>query len=130
MKIFIVPTPALLQPEKQSFQYPSHNKDYGIEQDFFIWLKRQKNIVTNDPSLADWHYLPVYWTRWHINHNFAAHGNGLAQLQQEVDKIVIDDAKTFTITQFDGGTLINIGEATIFTAARTINSGIDIPILC
>jgi hypothetical protein len=130
LKIFILDVPALLQPEKQSFQYPAHNKDYGIEQDFYIWLKKQKNIVTDDPSLAEWHYLPVYWTRWHINHNFAAHGEGLDQLQQELDKTVIDDAKTFTITQFDGGTLINTGKATIFTAARTINTGIDIPILC
>jgi hypothetical protein len=130
MRIFIVPTPVLLQPAKQSLQYPSHNRDYGIEQDFYIWIKKQKNIITNDPFSADWHYLPVYWTRWHINHNFAADGNGLAQLQEEVDKIVIDDTKTFTVTQFDGGALINIGEATIFTAARTINIGIDIPILC
>lgn len=130
MKIFILPTPILLQPAKQLFQYPSHNKDYGVEQDFYIWLKKQKELITNDPLLADWHYLPIFWTRWHINHNFANNNEGLHQLQNEVDKIIIDDLKTFTITQFDGGTLINIGKATVFTAARTINSGIDIPILC
>ncbi|HEY5326201.1 MAG TPA: exostosin family protein [Mucilaginibacter sp.] len=130
MKIFILATPALLQPKKQSFKYPSHNKDYGIEQDFYKWLKKQKNILTNNPSEANRHYLPVYWTRWHINHNFAAHGEGLAQLQEEVNKIMIDDKKTFTITQFDGGTLINTGKAVEFTGARTINEGIDIPILC
>jgi hypothetical protein len=128
--IFILNTPALLKPEKQQLKYPSHNRDYGIEQDFDIWLKKQKNLVTNDPLEADWHYLPVYWTRWHINHNFAANGEGLPELQAEVDKIIIDDRKTFTITQFDGGTLVNIGKATIFTAARTINGGIDVPILC
>jgi len=130
MKIFILNTPLLLQPQKQSFKYPSHNKDYGIEQDFLKWLKKQKNLLTNDPSEATWHYLPVYWTRWHINHNFAVNGEGLAQLQEEIDEIVIDDTKTFTITQFDGGTLINTGKATIFTAARTNNPGIDVPILC
>ncbi len=130
MKIFILKTPALLQPEKQSFKYPSHNKDYGIEQDFHLWLKKQKNIVTDDPSAADWHYLPVYWTRWHINHKFAAGGEGLDQLQKEVEAIIIDDAKTFIISQFDGGTLIKTGKAVVFTAARTVNEGIDIPILC
>lgn len=93
MKIFILRTPALLQPEKQIHRYPAHNKDYGIEQDFNIWLKTQKHIVTNDPSEADWHYLPVYFTRWHINHHFAADNEGLDQLQHEVDKVLIDDKK-------------------------------------
>ena len=54
----------------------------------------------------------------------------MARLHEEVDKIIIDDKKTFTITQFDGGTLINTGKTAVFTAARTINEGIDIPILC
>jgi hypothetical protein len=130
MRIYILPAPPLLQPKKQIHQYPSHNKDYGVEQDFHTWLKKQKGILVDDPTEADWHYLPVYWTRWHINHHFAAKGEGLAELQAEVDKIISDDKKTFTITQFDGGTLINTGKATIFTAARTVNAGIDIPILC
>ncbi len=130
MKIFILDPLPVFQPKTQSFKYPGHNKDYGIEQDFHIWLKKQRDLVTDDPAEADWHYLPVYWTRWHINHGFAEHGEGLTELQAGVDKILIDDSKTFTITQFDGGILINGGKMTIFTAARTINEGIDIPILC
>jgi len=130
MKIYILKAPLLLQPKTQIHQYPAHNKDYGIEQDFDIWIRKQSELLTDDASAADWHYLPVYWTRWHINHKFAANGEGLAELQQEVDRVIIDDAKTFTITQFDGGTLINTGKGTVFTAARTINEGIDIPILC
>jgi hypothetical protein len=130
MKVFILNTPALLQPGKQALQYPVHNKDYGIEQDFNIWINKQKNIVTDNPSIADWHYLPVYWTRWHINHHFAANGEGLNELQREVDKVIIDGSKTFTITQFDGGTLIDTGKATVFTAGRTVNEGIDVPTLC
>jgi len=130
MKIYILPVPALLQPQNQAHQYPSHNKDYGVEQDFYIWLKKQKNILINDPAGADWHYLPVYWTRWHINHHFAENGEGLALLQNEVDKTIADNAKTFTIAQFDGGTLINTGNAVVFNAGRTINKDIDIPLLC
>jgi len=38
--------------------------------------------------------------------------------------------KTFTISQFDGGTLIDTAKAAVFTAGRTINKGIDVPILC
>jgi len=130
MKIFILETPALLRPKTQTFNYPAHNKDYGVEQDFHIWLRKQADILTNNPAEANWHYLPVYWTRWHINHHFAANGEGLVQLQQEVDKVIIDDKKTFTISQYDGGTLINAGETIVFTGARTVNEGIDIPILC
>lgn len=130
MKIFILQTPAILRPRKQQFKYPAHNKDYGVEQDFFVWLQKQKHLLTADPDEASWHYLPVYWTRWHINHHFAANGEGLAQLQEEVDAILTDDVKTFTISQFDGGTLIDLKKTIVFTAARTVNEGIDIPILC
>ena len=130
MKIYILKTPASIRPPTQTFNYPSHNKDYGIEQDFLLWLSKQKEILINDPAEADWHYLPVYYTRWHINHNFAHNGEGLAELQAAVDLVIIDDKKTFTITQFDGGTLLNLGKAIEFTGARTTNEGIDVPILC
>lgn len=130
MKIHILKVPALLQPQSQAIKYPAHNKDYGVEQDFEIWLNKQKNTLTNNPAEADWHYLPVYWTRWHINHSFGTDEAALAHLQAEVDRVLIDDTKTFTITQFDGGTLLNLGKTVAFTAARTINKGIDIPILC
>ncbi|WP_165852098.1 exostosin domain-containing protein [Mucilaginibacter terrenus] len=130
MKLYILDTPSILKPDHQRLKYPSHNRDYGIEQDFEIWLRKQKELLTPDPAEATWHYLPVYWTRWHINHNFAAHGEGLAELQSAVNNIIIDDQRTFTITQFDGGTLVNLGRATEFTAARTTNAGIDVPILC
>ncbi|GAB3927644.1 exostosin domain-containing protein [Mucilaginibacter myungsuensis] len=130
MTIYILPVPAILQPEPKGFRYPAHNDDFGIEQDMLIWLQKQKHLLTNDPAKADRHYLPVFWTRWHINHQFAAGGVGLPELQAEVDKVIIDDSKTFTITQFDGGTLLDIGKTVVFTAARTINSGIDAPIIC
>ena len=129
MKIFILPAPGLLQPEHQNFRYPAHNKDYGVEQDFYIWLKKQPRLLTNNPNEADWHYLPIYWTRWYINHDFAENNRGIDELQNEVDKILIDHRRTFTISQFDGGILIN-SQILVFTAARTENQGIDIPILC
>jgi hypothetical protein len=130
VKIFILNIPSLFQPLKQNITYPTHNKDYGVEQDFLIWLKKQKYALINNPSEADWHYLPVYWTRWHINHQFGEDPKALQYLQDKVDNVIIDDTKTFTITQFDGGTLLNLGKTIEFTAARTHNPGIDIPILC
>jgi len=130
MRIFILPIPAALQPAHQNFKYPAHNKDYGVEQDFERWLKKQQHLLTDNPHEADWHYLPVFWTRWHINHHFAKNGEGLSELQAGVDRAMLNDNKTFTISQFDGGTLITTGKTTVFTAARTTNPGIDIPILC
>lgn len=130
MKINILPVDAILQTQKQVFRYPAHNRDYGVEQDFLIWLKKQKTLLTNDPDEADWHYLPIYWTRWHINHHFAVNGEGVSELQSAVDKAIIDDKKTFSISQFDGGTLVDLKRTILFTAARTTNEGIDIPILC
>jgi hypothetical protein len=130
VKIYILPVAELLRPQKQAFNYPAHNEDYGIEQDFYLWLTKQKGLITINPAEANWHYLPVYWTRWHINHNFAVDGEGLAELQQGINNIIIDDGKTFTVSQYDGGTLINAGKTVVFSAARTTNSGIDIPILC
>ncbi|MES2807869.1 MAG: exostosin family protein [Bacteroidota bacterium] len=130
MKIYIIKVPSKLQPAKQAFAYPAHNKDYGIEQDFLIWLKQQNHLLTNNPQEANWHYLPVYYTRWHINHHFAKDSEGLAELQDAIDGVMIDDRKTFTISQFDGGSLLNLGQTIEFTAAKTTNKGIDIPILC
>lgn len=130
MKIYILPVESILQPPPQSFLYPNHNIDYGVEQDFLIWLNKNPALLTTDSGKANWHYLPVFWTRWHINHSFAEHGEGLDTLQHEVLSVLIDSKKTFTITQFDGGTLLNLGKILEFTAARTFNNGIDIPILC
>lgn len=130
MKIYILNVSPKAQPAQQPFPYPQHNKDYGVEQDFLVWLKKQDSLLTKDPAEADWHYLPVFWTRWHMNHNFAENGEGLRELEAEVSLSMIDDKKTFTITQFDGGTLLKLGKTVEFTAARTTNHGIDIPILC
>jgi len=128
MKIYILPTKTLLQSPGQPFKYPAHNKDYGVEQDFYKYITEQNGLTTNDPKEADWHYLPVFWTRWHLNHDYGK--NGVELLQEEVNKMIIDDKKTFTICQYDDGPLVDIGETTQFLAARKGKEGIDIPVLC
>lgn len=37
-RIFVLQVPQELQPKRQAFSYPSHNRDYGIEQDFVAYL--------------------------------------------------------------------------------------------
>ncbi|MEI8226712.1 MAG: hypothetical protein WCH77_00405 [Planctomycetota bacterium] len=68
-RIFVLQVPQELQPKRQAFSDPSHNRDYGIEQDFVAYLDRHPESRARSAAEADWHYLPVFWTRWHLNHD-------------------------------------------------------------
>lgn len=127
MKIYILPIKKKFQPDSQTNIYPKHNKDYGVEQDFENYLLKNKDLLTKKPKEANWHYLPVFWTRWHVNHDYAK--KGLKELQKEVNRIILDDKKTFTICQYDDGPVVNLQKATIFLSSRMSESGIDIPLL-
>lgn len=131
MKIYILKVDSKLQPSSQPFPYPSHNHDYGVEQDFHIWLRKQSELLTDDIEKADWLYLPVYWTRWYLNHNFGIDGAGMEDLKSLTQKAIGKHTNIFTICQYDGGPNVFSDQITSFLAARTDNNqGIDIPILC
>ena len=121
----------MLRPSTTSrtFRYPPHNKDYGVEQDFYEFIRKNNIYVTDSLRSADWHYLPVYWTRWHLNHNYAK--DGLDELQKAVDKCIINSKKTFTICQYDDGPVVNLGKTLLFLSSRQKKiNGTDIPLLC
>lgn len=128
MKIYILPTSPLLRPDSQIMQYPAHNADYGVEQDFLAYLNNNRQIITENPVEAEWHYLPVFWTRWHLNKNYGR--EGVEELQRYVDGIILDDARTFTMCQYDDGPLVDLGQVVQFLASRKTGQGIDIPLLC
>lgn len=127
MKIHILPCKKKFQPEVQRFVYPAHNNDFGIEQDFLLYLKNNPELLVDNPSKADWHYLPIYWTRWHVEHDYAKRGR--PELQEELDRIMIDDNRTFTICQYADGPLSNIGLARQFLGSRKSENGFDAPLL-
>lgn len=127
MKIFVLAAPPKLRPESQPFSYPRHNPDYGVEQDFHAYLLRSSHLTVSDPLEADWHYLPVYWTRWHLRHDYGK--TGREELQKSVNNVMLDDSKTFTICQYDDGPLIDIGKTAQCLASRKSEAGIDIPLL-
>lgn len=127
MKIYILPIDKKFKPERQPWKYPRHNKQFGVEEDFSEYLRNNPELITGDEIAADWHYLGPYWTRWHVGHDFAK--TGLGELQQAVDKIMIDDKKTFTICQYDDGPVVNVGQTVQFLASRKTTYGIDIPLL-
>ncbi len=127
MKVYILPCHTQFQPSKSRFRYPAHNKDWGVEQDFFTYLKKHPRLLTNNPCEADWHYLPVYWTRWHLLHKYGK--TGRPELQAEVNRLIEHDTKTFTICQYDDGPLVDLGNATIFLSSRQTEKGLDIPLI-
>lgn len=127
MKIYILPIEEKFKPKSQKFRYPSHNSDFGVEQDFYLYLEKYREIQTNNPDEADWHYLPIFWTRWHLNHNYGQ--AGLEELQNEVNKKIISKNKTFTVCQYDDGPMVNLGSTIQFLASRKSDYGIDIPLL-
>lgn len=126
MRIFVLPVNRTLQPHKQSIEYPVGNDDYGVEQDFLKYLQ-DNSISTNNPDDAEWHYLPVFWTRWHLNHNYGR--NGLDQLHKYTESAIIDSNKTFTICQYADGPLIDLGSVVMFYTSRKTKRGFDIPLL-
>ena len=128
LKIHILRVPQVLQPDSQPFHFPRHNRDYGVEQDFLEYLGGQSALLSDSSANADWHYLPVYWTRWHLNHAYGTQGRD--ELQAMVADCIVDDAKTFTICQYSDGPLVELGRTILFLASRKGAEGIDIPLLC
>lgn len=129
ISIHILPVPPDLQPAGHPVLYPKHNRDYGVEQDFLRSLTESGTaMLTASADEADWHYLPVFWTRWHLNHDYAK--TGREELQKKVDRVVIDPVRTFTVCQYDDGPLVELSDAAVFLSSRKSSAGYDIPLLC
>lgn len=127
MRIYLLPVAERFRPSAQPFRYPAHNEDFGVEQDFLHFLCANPSLLAAKPDEADWHYLPVFWTRWHLNHDYGR--LGLEELQREVDRVVLREEKTVTICQYDDGPVVNLGNSTQFLSSRRGNTGFDIPLL-
>ena len=128
MKIFIIGTNKSLQPDSQKIRFPKHNNDFGIEQDFLNFLKDHQELITTEQDNADWYYLPIFWTRWSLNNNYAS--SNIDILKKEIDKLVFPPEKTFTLCQYADGPAVDLGETIIFLASRKYKKGYDIPLLC
>ncbi len=103
---------------------PQHNReDYGVEQDFREYLNLHQELLTDDLAAADWHYLPVEWTRYYVYHDCPESPGSL-------EVRVLDPARTFTICQYAFGPLDCPDESVQFLASRIGDKGIDIPLLC
>lgn len=126
MKIYIQPVNKEFQPEGIANPYPQYNNQFGVEQDILVYLKKN-NFTIEDKEKADWIYLPIFWTRWHVNHGWSSWGRDI--LQSYVNSLNLDFKKTFTVCQYDDGPIADLQEAVIFLSSRKTEKGIDIPLL-
>ncbi|HZG55335.1 exostosin domain-containing protein [Paenibacillus sp.] len=127
MNIHILPVPSRFRPERQKRRFPVHNEDYGIEQDFLAYLKRSPAVRLVGPKEAQWHYLPVYWTRWAVNTGLTKRAR--RDLSRTLRRIVLDEAKTFTVCQHKDAPFVPIGRVRAFLASRKGRFGLDAPLL-
>lgn len=127
MKIYLIPVAPHFQPQTQAWRYPGHNDDYDLEQDFLVYLARHPELLTESADEADWAYLPIFWTRWHMSHDYAA--RGLDELRAEVARALAGMPRAFTVAMYDDGPVVDVGETVIFTPTRKSERGIDIPTL-
>ena len=126
MKIYIQPVEKDFQPDGIAQPYPQYNSQYGVEQDILIYLK-EHNLTTLDMRESNWIYLPIFWTRWHVNHGWSSWGRDI--LQNYVNSLNLDYDKVFTVCQYDDGPISDLKTATIFLSSRKTDRGIDIPLL-
>lgn len=125
MRIYILPVDKQFQPKGSRLEGPPHNVGYTIEKDFLNYLENS-DMLTSDPNKANWHYLPIFWTYWNLNHNYGK--DGKTELKEMVDRATIDKNKTFTVCQYDGGPGVDIGKTKLFLSAKTSEEiGIDVP---
>jgi hypothetical protein len=127
LRIYVLPVNKIIQPDSSWLIYPEHNGDYGLEQDFLNYLQNNGDLLTDNPQEADYHYLPVFWTRWGYNHNWGKADIDILRLY--VEQAILDDSKTFTICQIASGPKVDVGKTIVFVASRGDNSTRDVPLI-
>lgn len=124
MKIYILPVDEQTRPKIRP--WPAHSEGFTMEIDFLNFLK-QSNLTTDNPN-ADWHYLPINWTFWLLNNDYGRANR--EEMQAYIDKVVLDDEKTFTVTEAGlTPANFNVGKMKIFSANQLTKGETPIPLL-
>lgn len=91
------------------------------------YLKTSKHVRLVGPREADFHYLPIFWTRWAVNNGLS--GRSRRTLARLLRRVVIDERKTFTVCQHKDAPFVPIGRVKTFLSSRKSGKGIDVPLL-
>ena len=138
MKIYRLPVDNKFQPERQNYVWPPNNQregfDFGVEQDALWWMNNHPELLVDNPSDADFIYLPIFWNRFFINtpDESGQWGGGVEDLSEQVYNALQYGIPVFTISEadeFDLHPQINWGDLTMFISSRRGDKGIDIPLL-
>lgn len=74
-------------------------------------------------------YLPVFWTSYHVNHDYGNNPIRRKHLQDFVDSLP-RDKKLFTIVQYDDGCLVDFKDLDIKVFNMSTEDGFPIPLTC
>lgn len=113
MKIYILPFERTWEPRMSP--YMPHSKGYNIEVAFLSYLQGS-DLLTDNPQEADWHYLPIFWSHWQLANDYGRQNRD--KMQELLDNVVLDENKTFTVSEADGEPNFNIGKIIVFSANR------------
>lgn len=127
MKFFMPEVPEKFRPDFSLLRYPKYSIDWGIEQDFERFLLSKPRLLTDSPEEADFVFLPVYWTRYHINNGFGS--RGLPALSEFVNGFSQFGRRLLLICQYDDGPLVDVGNSTLYLGSRKSERGRDAPLL-
>ena len=107
-------------------KYPIHNKSIGIEGYFY-------NYYINEEINTELTYLPIQWTNYLVKNKY---GKDIEMLKSFINRLDFKNNKFFTITQYDGGPLVNLNNTIVFSCSGMFNtpknnnlSYINIPLL-
>ena len=130
MNIYIIPVNKVFQPETAKIKYPRHSSYIGVERVFYNWMKEQRAVLVQNAKEADWCYLPIFWTNYFLNHDFAK--SGIEELEAECKRVLTFPEKTFTLCQYAQGPIVDLKGAVCFLASRKKENGFDfdMPLLC
>ena len=95
--MIILNVPKIFQPQYIS-TYPSYCSGKHLEEIFFEFFSTNNNVINNDII-----YLPIFWTSFYIQRNFAEHINDIYDYLNTLDK----SKKYFTIVQYAAGIFVN-----------------------
>lgn len=126
MKIYIINVDNKYQlPPRKIRAWPEHSIGFNVEIAFLDFLLKS-NFVTKNPDEADWHYLPLMWSYWQLSNNYGR--DNRSELQRYLDKIILDDYTTFTVSEADNEPGFDIGRTVVFSANQK-DGWIPIPII-